>query len=91
MLEHLVELGNRRGVKVNFILPPLITSTELLAVYRALPAGHKFDLCDPTKFPGFYRTANTFDKGHLNSRGSTLFTEMLALEVKQRQQVMHPE
>lgn len=91
MLQHLIELGNRRGVKVNFILPPLITSTELLAVYRALPAGHKFDLCDPTRFPAFYRTENTFDKGHLNTNGSKLFTELLARQVKQRQQAMHRE
>lgn len=82
ILVRLIELGEKRGVKVNFILPPLITSRGQLAIYRALPEDRRIDLCDPSKYPEFYLTANAFDKGHLNTRGSRLFTAALANEVK---------
>ncbi|MBS1569594.1 MAG: hypothetical protein JST45_09140 [Bacteroidetes bacterium] len=82
MLERLIKLGDERGVKVTFLLPPLITSSEQLAVFRALPADRRIDLCDPAKYPEFYITSNAFDKGHLNTRGSRLFTAALACEVK---------
>lgn len=82
MLMHLMELGDRKGVKVYFILPPLISSPEALAVFMALPEERRIDLCDPAKFPEFYLAANAFDKGHLNDRGSRLFTAALANEVK---------
>lgn len=82
ILDRLIKLGDERGVKVSFVLPPLSTSPGPLAVFRGLPVSRRIDLNDPTKYPEFYVTANAFDKGHLNTRGSRLFTVAFANEVK---------
>jgi hypothetical protein len=84
LMEKLVKLGDERGVKVYFILPPMINGPEALAVFKALPADRQIDVCDPRRFPALYHFANVFDRGHLNARGSRLFTQALANEVKER-------
>ena len=80
MLKKLIRLGETRGSHVIFLLPPLWVDygEDPVALYRALPAGHAIDLCDPQRFPEFYVLENAFDKGHLNSRGARIFTRRLA-------------
>ncbi len=82
ILHNLMELGERKGVKVYFILPPLLRYPDPLPVFLALPEDRKFDLCQPSKYPQFYTVNNVFDVGHLNTRGSRLFTVAFANEVK---------
>lgn len=82
MLIHLMDLGDERGIKVIYILAPLVTPAEVVRLFQSLPPDRRIDLCDPVTHPEFYITRNAFDKGHLNNRGSRLFTLELAKEIQ---------
>lgn len=82
LLERLMKLGNQRGIKVVFILPPLSNSPELVSLYHSLPEDRRINLCDPRRFPEFYFTRNAFDRGHLNAEGSRFFTVELAKAIQ---------
>lgn len=50
---------------------------------RSLPKSHIIELADPAKYPELYYFENAFDRGHLNTKGSRIFTRYLAQEFKE--------
>ena len=68
-----------------FIIPPKLGNYgDVLALSDKLPNGSVIDLGDPNRFPDLWRMENSFDFGHLNIRGSNLFTSYLAVELGRR-------
>lgn len=80
-LERIVDRSRARGIEIRFVLPPRLPASELeelLPIYERLGADLAIDLADPRAHPEFYAMENSFDLGHLNTRGAERFTRLLA-------------
>lgn len=82
-LGDLVQLVRAAGVEPIFLIaPPLWEERgdlERLAADGIVPALLSYD--DPERFPEFYAVPNLFDFGHLNLRGSEVFSARLAADL----------
>lgn len=82
--ERLLELIRRadsQGIRLVYILPPLMDTRGISFAYPAwlvLPESHRLDLSDPVRYPELYDYRNLFDIEHVNSTGSRWFTRYLA-------------
>lgn len=78
-LERLLFSAENQEVKIYFVLTPRMKDyREVVALSKHLPAGQVIDLASPERFPQFYLMENSFDLGHLNTRGAEIFTSELA-------------
>ena len=80
-LEHIIERSNARGIQMRFVVPPRRSSTalkQIMPIYERLNERIKIDLGDPRSHPEFYAMENSFDLGHLNSKGAEMLTHLLA-------------
>lgn len=83
-LRKLIETSSKNDVHVVFVISPRSENyAELLALKAKLPRGHLIDMADPKKYQTLYSIENSFDVNHLNERGGTLFTELLAEAFKE--------
>lgn len=73
-LYKMIENASKHGIKLIFILPPRNSSQILSNLANALPKNSVVDL---SKNKDFYTLENSFDNGHLNSKGANLFTYKL--------------
>ena len=81
----LIANSDQKGIHLILVLPPkLIDYREHIAIAKQLPLGHFIDLANVRKYPELYLAKNTFDRGHLNTRGSRLLTTYLAQELDDR-------
>lgn len=86
--ERILQLIKRAKVKgIHLILIYISSGTNqnpgrTINLCRSLPKSHIIELANPTKFPELYYVANAFDPGHLNAKGSRIFTRYLAQEFK---------
>jgi len=76
-INRLIAMSKARGITLVFIIPPRAASKELIELLNMIGAKNTLDLSDGEKYPEFYLLENSFDNGHLNSRGSRLFTRQL--------------
>ncbi|MBU1119519.1 hypothetical protein KKH43_06580 [Patescibacteria group bacterium] len=79
--ERILKLSDELGIHVIFVLTPRMnekTYNELLPVYHRIDPAHKIELADARKYPELYELENSFDVGHLNRKGSVLYTKLLA-------------
>lgn len=74
----LYELCKSKNIRLFFIVTPRMLDNRVLDMARRLPASSVLDYSDPARYPEFYAVANSFDHGHLNNKGATLFTAKLA-------------
>lgn len=80
-LFELIAQAEQNGIRLVFVLPPLLDSrgtSFAYPVWLALPRNHRIDLSDPQQFPELYNYDNLFDLEHVNSVGSQWFTRYLA-------------
>ncbi len=77
----LIDEAERQGIRLVFVLPPLLDLRGIsfaYPVWLALPPNHRLDLSDPQRFPELYDYNHLFDLEHVNSVGSRWFTRYLA-------------
>lgn len=75
----LIATAESSGVRVIFMLTPRgKTARDALAIYAQLPDKHRLDLDLPDRFPELYSLENSYDKGHMNRAGVTLFSQRFA-------------
>lgn len=80
-LLQLIDRAEIQGIRLIFILPPLMDMRGVSFAYPAwlaLPEENRLDLSDPVRYPELYRYDNLFDIEHVNSIGSRWFTRYLA-------------
>jgi hypothetical protein len=80
-LFELIDEAERQGIRLVFVLPPLLDLRGIsfaYPVWLALPPNHRLDLSDPQRFPELYDYNHLFDLEHVNSVGSRWFTRYLA-------------
>ncbi len=83
--QRMIEEGNKRSVKVIFVLPPKLEEIHyrnVWPVFNALPAANRIDLGNPVKYPLFYELQYAYDLGHVNEVGARFYTEALSQEFK---------
>ena len=79
-MEDLIILSEEQDIQVIFILPPRLGTRyqDMLPAFTQLPETNKMELADPQEFPSLYTLKNSYDVGHLNERGATIYTKNLA-------------
>lgn len=74
----LIEQSKQKGIELIFILSPGNASQESINLSTHIPEMNIIDLANPKKYGFLYNLDNLFDKGHLNSKGATAYSKMLA-------------
>ncbi len=83
-LNGLIEKSNQKGIHLFFVLPPRLTArkyNELVILSAHLPVDNSIQLYQYSKHEELYQVENSFDIGHLNSKGADIFSTYLAKEV----------
>jgi len=80
----LIHKSNERGIRLVFIISPRWIDESIIPLYNSIPEKNKMEFCNAANYPELYLMANSFDSGHLNTRGSNLYTELIAREFLRR-------
>jgi hypothetical protein len=83
-LGELITQAESKGIRLIFVLPPLMTQRGMYFAYPAflqIPEHNRIDLSDPDRFPELYQIENVFDTEHVNSQGSVYLSRYLAREL----------
>lgn len=82
----LIEKSRKKGIELIIIFishNPQENYKTLINLSRKLPEANVINMTHPAKYPDFFESENAFDIGHLNSKGSGLFTTHLAKEFRE--------
>jgi len=79
-INKLINLSKEKGISIVFILSPRNNSQNLINLYNAIPENNKIQLSNSKKYPELYMIENSFDIGHLNTKGSSIYSSLLATE-----------
>lgn len=85
-LNSLITKSEQKGIHLIFVLSPRLKKdqySELIPLSYALPQENIIQLYSYSRYNKFYLSDYSFDVGHLNTKGANLFTEHLALNVKE--------
>ena len=86
----LIEKAKEKQVQVYFYLPNRFIdreAKEIVGIFNQLPEENKLSVSYNDEFKKLYLVENNWDRGHLNKKGATIFTKLLAeayLEKKAR-------
>jgi hypothetical protein len=80
----LIQKSDQKGIQLIFILSPRNGNQQLLNLSHQIPKENIIDMCNPHKYDLLYSYENSFDIGHLNSRGAMLYSKMLSTEFKKK-------
>lgn len=79
-LIEMIDYGSERGIDVIYVLFPKSPEVDYSVVYPtflALPKKNRINLANPKEHSIFYDLKYSFDKAHLNKKGSNLLTSHL--------------
>lgn len=74
LLSEMLADAEAHGINLIFIMPPRYHSSLL----DSIAEGHKIILNDPVAYPQLYDPATSWDVGHLDEAGSTIYTHLVA-------------
>lgn len=80
-LLRMIESAKEKGIHLILLYissGPSQAPERAIHLLRSLPQSHIIDLADPAKYPELFAIENAFDIGHLNDKGSRIFTTHLA-------------
>lgn len=80
-LKNLIDLSSEKGIHLMFLISARGVSEEILAVAKKIPKKNLIDLGNPEKYKYIYDIDYSFDLGHLNSKGSNLYSKELGLKI----------
>jgi hypothetical protein len=80
----LIQKSNQKGVQLIFILSPRNGNQQLLNLSHQIPEENIIDMSNPHNYDLLYSYENSFDIGHLNSKGAMLYSKMLGIEFKKK-------
>lgn len=84
-LQDLLSQSESRGIRLLYLLSPrggVRAHFQLQALKSALPPNTVIDLSNPAEFPEFHSPEYSFDRAHLNTEGSRLYTRAIASQAK---------
>ncbi|MCG8698755.1 MAG: hypothetical protein MI922_11940 [Bacteroidales bacterium] len=85
-INKLITLSKDKGVHLFLVIPPkqpVAVYMELAPIYHSVSKSHIIQLADYYEFTELYNFDNTFDLGHLNSKGANIFTILLAQRINE--------
>lgn len=81
-LEYYISFAKKKEIQLIYILNPIEsvfdTPSEMVALFQDLPVANRIDLANPSKFSELYLLENRWDKNHLSTKGSAIFSKKLA-------------
>lgn len=86
-LNNLIMFSKEKGIHLFFILPPRLHQTKyskLTPILDELPEENVILLHEFEKYKSLYSMDNSFDVGHLNSKGANLFSLNLAIILNEK-------
>lgn len=86
-LKNLILKSKEKGIHLFYILPPRLKQRdyiELLPILKTLPQSNVIYLFEYEKHKSLYSVENSFDYGHLNTKGSNIFTKFLAKKISEK-------
>jgi len=87
----LIQKSKQKGVELIFIVSPRNGNQQLINLSRQIPEKNIIDMSNPQNYPVLYNYENSFDVGHLNSKGAVLYSKMLAIEFEKKAQTHNKE
>ena len=83
--KYLIEKSERLGIELIFVIPPRLPDyKEIWSVADRLPQENIIDLSSPDLFPELYNSKYSFDIGHFNKEGASVFSTILAKKLASR-------
>ena len=79
-INYLIQKSQEKGIHLIFILSPRAVNKPLLTLSSKIPDHNIIDMANPEKFESLYVNDNSFDMGHLNTKGAEDYTRLLAME-----------
>jgi hypothetical protein len=79
-IQYLLKKSKEKGIHLIFFIIPNRTSETQVELFNTIPFEHRLELVDPNDYAEFYQLENSFDAGHLNHQGASLFTQALVRE-----------
>jgi len=77
-LKELLKKSEKAGIRLVYIIQPRLTSyKEVLAIKKGLPAQSIIEIANPEIYNSLWSTNTSYDIGHMNKQGSTIFTNLL--------------
>jgi hypothetical protein len=83
----LIQRSEEKGLDLVFVLQPRLTSIqyeEILPIASVLPKKNVITMHSYRMFEEFYLSKYSFDVGHLNTEGSTIFTKYFVEQLSNR-------
>jgi hypothetical protein len=74
----MIEKSKEKGVRLIFVLPPVLVTPGLAEVFNRLPAENKIEACKPQRLPALYDQGYWAEETHLTETGSVLLTSYFA-------------
>ena len=84
-LNHLIAISEQKGIHLIFVLAPRLKKeqyAELAILSSSLAKLNSIQLFQYPQYKELYEIQNSFDIGHLNTKGANILTNHLATEVK---------
>jgi len=83
-IEELINKSKEKGILLIFILSPRNVGQELINLSRQISKTNLIDMANPQIYNELYEYDNSFDIGHLNEKGSTKYSQLIAIEFEKR-------
>lgn len=81
-LKELLKRSKEVGIELVYIIQPRLNSyKEVLAIKNGLPAQNIIEIANPEAHAALWRSSTSYDIGHMNKQGSTIFTNLLFTHV----------
>jgi hypothetical protein len=76
----LIKTCEKKGIKLIILMPPRGREpyTHLIPTYNQLPEDNKINLANPLEYPEFYEPENNYNYHHLNLKGASIYSDVLA-------------
>jgi len=76
----LIKKSKQKDIDLIFILSPRNGNQQLINLSQQIPKTNIIDLCNPENNNFLYLYKNSFDLGHLNTKGTELYSKKLATQ-----------
>lgn len=82
-LEKIFKSAEEKGINLFILLTPRKKNNQEFILLQEKFDSNKFiEIANPNEYPELYEFENSFDIGHLNAKGSAIFTRVLATRLK---------
>lgn len=77
-VQELISKANDKNIHLIFLLSPRCASKEIISLSKQLESKHFINMAQPDLFSDLYLLENSFDRGHLNTKGAKIYSKYIA-------------